>query len=172
MLCAQRAACTTRAPRLQLSGAVGGPIVKDVLGFRASAYFRRDGGYIDRTDYQTGNATEYNANYADTLALRGALAWHVGAEVTVTPSIFYQHRYQNQNDRYWIADSNPDDHVFVNGTPDRQGNRDHFTLALAEDRGRLGPGHGGQQFELFQPQGDRERLFGHAVQPVACSSSC
>ena len=33
--------------------AVGGPIVPDRLGFRVSAWVRRDGGYVDAVNYQT-----------------------------------------------------------------------------------------------------------------------
>ena len=35
----------------EAGGAVGGPIVNDKIGFRASAYYRRDGGYIDRVPF-------------------------------------------------------------------------------------------------------------------------
>ena len=35
----------------ELSAAAGGPIIDDVLGFRVSVSFRRDGGWVDRVDY-------------------------------------------------------------------------------------------------------------------------
>ena len=41
------------APSYELGAAVGGPLVDDKLGFRFSAWGRRDGGYIDRVDYQS-----------------------------------------------------------------------------------------------------------------------
>src|SRR3954467_1055092 len=41
-------------PSYEVGGAVGGPIVQDKLGFRASVFTRDNGGYIDLTDYRTG----------------------------------------------------------------------------------------------------------------------
>ena len=108
--------------------ALGGPIVEGKLGFRASGWYRRDGGYIDRIDYQTGARTQKDANYADTLVGRAALAWQVTPSLMVTPSVFYQDRKQNQNDRYWVGISNRSSGKFVNGTPDRQEDHDHFVL--------------------------------------------
>src|SRR6202000_1244536 len=35
--------------------AIGGPIVDDVLGFRASIAYRRDGGYVDKVNKFTGD---------------------------------------------------------------------------------------------------------------------
>jgi outer membrane receptor protein involved in Fe transport len=42
------------APNYEGGVAVGGPIVEDELGFRISAWGRRDGGWIDKVDYMTG----------------------------------------------------------------------------------------------------------------------
>ena len=47
--------------------------IDHTLGFRVSAWGRRDGGWIDRVDYQSLAVTDKNANRADTYALRGAL---------------------------------------------------------------------------------------------------
>ena len=44
-------------------GAVGGPISEN-LAFRASAFYRRDGGYIDVIDEDTGDVTNKDANDA------------------------------------------------------------------------------------------------------------
>jgi iron complex outermembrane receptor protein len=58
--------------------------------------------------------------------------------VTVTPSVFYQNRNQHQNDRYWVGASNPGNHQYANGTPDRQADLDHFTLASLKIEAQLG----------------------------------
>src|SRR5215469_924273 len=44
---------TTRGgdPSYELGAAFGGPIVNDELGFRVSASYRRDGGWVDRVNY-------------------------------------------------------------------------------------------------------------------------
>jgi len=126
------------APSYEAGAALGGPIVTDILGFRASAYYRREGGYIDRVDYQTLAPVERNANHAETLALRAALAWKPVDAVTITPSIFHQDRTQRQNDRYWVGISDPNHGRFLNGTPDRQADKDRFTLASLKIEARLG----------------------------------
>jgi len=126
------------APSYEAGAAVGGPIIRDTLGFRASAYYRREGGYINRVDYQTLAPTQRDANHAETLALRGALAWKPVDALTITPSVFYQDRRQAQNDRYWIGISDPASHVFLNGTPDRQADKDRFVLASLKVQAELG----------------------------------
>ncbi len=55
--------------------AIGGPIVKDRLGFRASLFRRDTGGYIDLTDYRDGSIYERNSNEGHVAAFRGALTW-------------------------------------------------------------------------------------------------
>jgi iron complex outermembrane recepter protein len=125
------------APSYELGQAIGGPIIADTLGFRVSAYYRRDGGYIDRIDDATSATTTENANSATTLALRGALAWKPAENVTLTPSIFYQDHKQRQNDRYWVDRSADEGHL-VNGTPDTQADNDHFTLASLKIEADLG----------------------------------
>src|ERR1700749_4659936 len=44
----------------EAGSAVGGPIIEDKLGIRVSAYHRRDGGYIDHVDNQTGEIDDHN----------------------------------------------------------------------------------------------------------------
>lgn len=73
-------------PSYELGAAAGGPIVDDVLGFRISASFRRDGGWVDRVNYNltpTANpvlpnpvfsaVTSSNANWQETVTFRAAL---------------------------------------------------------------------------------------------------
>ncbi|MGZ3272725.1 MAG: TonB-dependent receptor [Caulobacteraceae bacterium] len=61
----------------EVGGAVGGPLIKDKLGFRASAISRTQGGYIDVLSPYTGQTIRSNANslwdWAGRLALRGQL---------------------------------------------------------------------------------------------------
>ena len=87
--------------------AVGGPIVEDKLGFRISAWGRRDGGWIDWVNYQTLAATDANANRVDTYAMRAALTWAPTANLMITPAINYQNRDQHNYDEYWVGISDP-----------------------------------------------------------------
>lgn len=116
------------APSYEFGAAFGGPIVEDKLGFRISAWGRRDGGYIDRVDYQTDQVTQANANWVDTYALRAAVTWAPVPSLNITPSIDYQKRDQNNYDNYWVGISDPDAGRFWNGTPDRQPDHDWFYM--------------------------------------------
>ena len=125
------------APSYELGAAVGGPLVDDKLGFRFSAWGRRDGGYIDRVDYQSLATTQANANRTDTYALRGALTWAPTANLKITPGIDYQNRDQNNYDYYWVGISQPGN--LRSGTPDRQGDYDHFVLPTLKVEWDPGP---------------------------------
>jgi outer membrane receptor protein involved in Fe transport len=62
-------------PGAEAGLAVGGPIMDDKLGFRASYFYRKTGGYIDLTDYRNGQVYDKNANNGWLRMGRAALAW-------------------------------------------------------------------------------------------------
>ena len=118
------------APSYEGGAAVGGPIVDDKLGFRISAWGRHDGGWIDKVDYADPNhVLQSDTNSVDTYVVRGALAWRPTAALTLTPSVYYQNRDQNNIDDYWVGISDPDNGDYRTGTPEDMGDKDHFTLA-------------------------------------------
>ncbi|AYO77024.1 TonB-dependent receptor [Sphingobium yanoikuyae] len=91
--------------------AVGGPLVTDKIGIRASAYFRHDGGFIDKVvgtpvvQNSTGalgadsltftNRSLYKSdvNSSDTFAARLAMTIKPTETITITPSVNYQSFY-------------------------------------------------------------------------------
>lgn len=77
-------------PTYESGFAVGGPIVADKLGFRVSAFNRRDGGWVDWVDYNNGSLRGEDVNSTDITAFRGALTWEPLAGLSITPSIFHQ----------------------------------------------------------------------------------
>ncbi len=113
----------------ELGAAGGGPLIDGVLGFRASASYREDGGYLDRVDYRTGVVTQPNANFQHTAALRLALKWAINDKLSLTPSIFYQHLYLNDTSAYWPQLSDPANQRFDNGNAQRNPSTDPFYLA-------------------------------------------
>jgi outer membrane receptor protein involved in Fe transport len=127
------------APSYEGGVAVGGPLIKDVLGFRVSAWARRDGGYVNRVDYQTGAVTDPDANRVDTYVLRGALTWAPTSQLTITPGIDYQKRDQHNHDEYWVSLSNAQRDQFNSGTPDRQADPDRFYLPTLKVEYDAGP---------------------------------
>ena len=112
----------------EVGAAVGGPIVEGRLGFRVSAWGRRDGGWIDRVDDQTLAVIERNANRVDTGVVRIALAWAPITGLIITPAVNAQQRSQYNYDNFWVALSNPGAGRLRTGTPERMANNDRFVL--------------------------------------------
>ena len=117
------------APGYELGAAVGGPIIKDKLGFRASAWYRQDGGWIDQIDYQTGAKLKSNTNQAGTYVLRGALTYVPGGDWTITPAFNFENRRKNNGDMFYVSSSNPSAGQFASGSPDPQFDHDRFYIA-------------------------------------------
>ena len=115
-------------PSYEAGVAHGGPIIDGTLGFRASVWFRRDGGWIDRVDPTSGAVVDSNANHQQTLVLRLAGIWKPLDAVTVTPSIFYQNKQEHDVSTYWPSSSNPSSGDFNNANPDRTPVPDRFYL--------------------------------------------
>jgi iron complex outermembrane recepter protein len=119
---------TGHSPDYEVGLAYGGPIVDDVLGFRVSAYYRHDGGYINfgpwlsarvnnpdgtgigaaATEVPNAAALNDNVNWTDTKAFRAALRWQPIENLSITPSIYYQRADQGFTDNSFdLAGSNP-----------------------------------------------------------------
>jgi outer membrane receptor protein involved in Fe transport len=84
-------------PGAEAGLAVGGPIVDDKLGFRASYFYRKTGGYIDLTDYRDGHVYDENANNGALRMGRAALAWQPTESTRLTVS--------------WLKSSDRTDHL-------------------------------------------------------------
>ncbi len=123
--------------------AVGTPLVTDRIGMRVSAYYRHDGGWVDRRPFNvaTPNSTEVyeDANSSNALALRAALAFQLSDAVTVTPAVFYQRTTLNDTSTLWGTLSDVDDGQFVNGYSLRQHAKDRFILPSLNITADLGP---------------------------------
>lgn len=118
--------------------AVSVPLVTDKLAARVSGYYRRDGGYIDRVEYRSGNVVDKNSNWQETLVLQGSLAWKPADAVTVTPSVYYQDAYFNDAGVYWESLSNAKKGRFNNGNALANWNKDKFVLPALRIEVELG----------------------------------
>ena len=132
----------------EAGAAFGGPLIDGVLGFRVSASFREDGGWVNRVNYTrppstldpatfatlySGNpvvtdTTEKSANWHDTQTFRAALKWQPVDGLTVEPSIYLQTLHINDTAAYWLNISNPSDHVYNNGNAQRDPSTDPWYL--------------------------------------------
>lgn len=115
-------------PSYQLGAAAGGPIIKGRLGYRVSASYRRDGGWVDRVDFRTGRVLESNSNWQDTYVLQGALTYAPTADLTITPSIYFQDLYLNDTPDTWSTLSNIPAGIFRNGNLVNNRSRDPWVL--------------------------------------------
>ena len=125
-------------PSYEAGIAHGGPIIDDVLGFRASVWYRFDGGWIDRVDPTTREITDKNANHENTVVARLALLYQPVSGVKITPSFMYQNSRKHDESTFWPAYSNVQDGVFNNATPERQPVPDEFWLPALKIEADLG----------------------------------
>jgi len=117
--------------------AVGGPIAVDTVGFRFSAWGRKDGGYVDRVDPFTNEIVEKNSNSTRSYVVRGALGIRPNGAITITPSVFAQGIRYNDSDAYFEYLSNPADNVYKNGRLLQQPATDNFYLPSLKIEGFL-----------------------------------
>jgi outer membrane receptor protein involved in Fe transport len=121
------------APSYEAGAAFGGPIIDDRLGFRVSAFYRRDGGYIDQATgtytvldpsgsaygksvaFDRTGSGESNVNWDSTTAFRAALKFAATDSLTISPSVFYQKLHVNDGagSTYWLSMSNTGERNYV-----------------------------------------------------------
>ncbi|HWS69651.1 MAG TPA: TonB-dependent receptor [Steroidobacteraceae bacterium] len=121
------------------AGIAGGmPIIDGTLGVRASVWYRRDGGYVDRIDPVTLATVQKNANYDQTMLVRLAAVWAPTDKLTVTPSYYYQDRYRNDVESYWPLYSDPGHDRFFSANPTQRSAPDRFYLPALKIEWDLG----------------------------------
>jgi iron complex outermembrane recepter protein len=116
-------------PNYEAGVAYGAPLVDGNLGFRVSAWYRRDGGWIDRVDPSNPtNVVDSNANHDETTLLRGAAIWTPTQNISVTPSIIWQNRQRHDVSFFWSQYSDPGSDKFVSANPEAQIDPDQYLL--------------------------------------------
>ena len=105
------------APGYEFGAAGGAPIIDGKLGFRASVWNRRDGGYVDLVNYYTGQVTQEDNNYTDSTSARFALAWQPIEDLTITPSFFFQDTKANGSSSFFLASDGLTGSVTPGGPP-------------------------------------------------------
>lgn len=81
--------------------ALGGPIVTDKLGIRASFYTRKDAGWIDRQSWENPADVTRNVNSSTTYVGRIALRWAPTGWLELSPSLTYQNLAYNDRVSLW-----------------------------------------------------------------------
>jgi iron complex outermembrane recepter protein len=86
----------------EAGGAIGGPLVPDKIGFRASGYYRQDGGYVDRVPFHANRGTsEEDSNSRDVQVGNLAFTFAPIDSIKITPSVFYQEVNRDDTDQFW-----------------------------------------------------------------------
>ena len=125
-------------PSYEAGIAGGAPLIDNVLGFRASIWYRRDGGWIDRVNPYTMQTVDADTNYTNSFAARLAAKWAVNDSVTITPSVFYQDRAVHDITLYMPSISNPSSDTFRSEEPDQRAEPDNFILPALKVESELG----------------------------------
>lgn len=130
-------------PSYETGIAYGAPIIKDELGFRASAWTRKDGGFVDRvgTDASgdfNGTTVDRNANHGETQVFRAALGYKPTSDIVITPSVFYQNSDIHDTGSYWVDLSDRQAGVLRNGNRLAQPASDRFVLPALKVEWSLG----------------------------------
>lgn len=116
----------------EIGAAIGGPIIDDTLGFRLSASYRQDGGWVNHVNYSSQAITYANSNYQDTVVLRGALKWAITETLSITPSVYYQELRLGDTSAYWPSLSDPSAVTLENGNAQRNPSTDPFYLTAVK----------------------------------------
>ncbi len=127
------------SPNYEAGVAGGMPVIDGVFGVRFSAWFRHDGGWIDRVDPTTLDVVDKNANYAGTSALRLAGLWKPNDVISILPSIVYQNQQRNDVTIYWPEYSNPSQDRYVSANPTGRPEPDVFYLPAINIQADIGP---------------------------------
>ena len=123
-------------PSYEMGAAAGGPLVDGTLGFRVSAFFQDEGGFINREPFNGTGVTDKGMDYNNTTVIRGALKFAPNDALTITPSVYYQ-KQRSQDNYFWLTLSNPSEGDFNNGYTQAEPVVDKFTLPSLNVHWRL-----------------------------------
>lgn len=115
-------------PSYEAGVSVSTPVQTGKLAFRGSAWYRRDGGWVDRTNPENGTIADKNANAQDSKAAKLALTWAPTDSLRITPGIYYQDIDIDDTTGYWESLSNPSKGEFRTGYALSQPQHDRYYL--------------------------------------------
>ena len=103
------------SPGFEVGAAYGAPIVNGSSGFRVSAWYQSIGGFIDQEDPFTGKIVKSNNNSPGAYVVRPALIVKPTESLSITPSVYLQHKDSQIPNSYWatdLPDTESDKHVW------------------------------------------------------------
>ena len=124
-------------PSYEIGAAGGGPLKENVIGVRASAWGRWQGGYIDRVNPFTSEVVDHNANRVIDQSFHGALTVAVAGNFLITPALTYQALSSRDAPTFTPALSNPGAGVLQSDKLLAQPVHDEFSVATLAIAGPL-----------------------------------
>jgi len=121
-------------PSYESGAAVGGPLLRDVLGFRLSGWYQSNGGFVDRVDPFTGATVAENTNRSTTKSARGALVFAPSASVSISPALSYESVAARDSPSFFTYLSNPGAGLLNNGSLIAQPFGDTYYLVSLGER--------------------------------------
>jgi iron complex outermembrane recepter protein len=130
-------------PSGEIGAAAGGPI-SETLAYRVSGWVRRDGGTVNRVDFDRTTRTptstiDENANWQNSIVAKAALTYAPTESLRITPSVYFQKTKLNDASFYWAALSNPSEGELNSGNAVRALSEDRFYLPALKIEWNLGP---------------------------------
>lgn len=116
-------------PSFESGAAAGGPIADGRVGLRISAWYRDDGGYVNRVNPFTSAKVDSEANRSSSRALHAAALFTPTEALRITASLSYQSVGRHDSPIFYPYLSNPSAGLFNNGKLLRQPSTDGFILA-------------------------------------------
>lgn len=118
----------------EAQGAVGAGLADGAFGLRASAFYRRDAGYVDLVSESTGVVVDKDVNSAETYGGRIALGAKLGASGEAILSVLYQDQKRHNLNQYFtgrgVTTTTPLE-LFQRTQRSPVGSRDEFFLPTA-----------------------------------------
>jgi hypothetical protein len=125
-------------PTFEAGAAAGGPLIENVLGIRASGWYRTDGGYIDRVDPITGVRLDADSDRSMNKSARLALAFAPTPELRIAPTVDYESTRARDSSAFFTYLSDPAAGRLRNGSLIAQPFDDTFSLATLRLTAGLG----------------------------------
>ncbi|HEY4032251.1 MAG TPA: TonB-dependent receptor [Caulobacteraceae bacterium] len=89
------------SPSYEAGAALGGPLVQDKLGFRASIWSRHVGGYLDHVNIYDGTSIGKDTNAGRIFVGRLAVTWEPIPDLKITPAFYYGMDHADDTDTFY-----------------------------------------------------------------------
>jgi outer membrane receptor protein involved in Fe transport len=126
------------ATNYEAGAAAGGSLIAERLGARISAWYRHDGGYVNRTDPFTGATVDADANHSASKLVRVNFAFEPDDHFRIEPGFTYQSVNLHDTPIFYANQSDPAISILHNGKLLDQPSIDQFEMGSVRMTARFG----------------------------------